>query len=76
MDEQFWKATAVTLFINLVYALLALVLGVLAVRWVDKRLYPEIDFMQEIKRGNVAAAIFAGVMLLFVALILSRALGR
>lgn len=76
MDDQFWKATAITLAINLVYALVSLVVGVLAVRWIDKRLYPEIDFMEEIKKGNVAAAIFAGVLLLFVALILRGALGR
>ena len=76
MDDQFWKATAITLTINLVYAVVSLVVGVLAVRWIDKRLYPEIDFMEEIKKGNVAAAIFAGVLLLFVALILRGALGR
>ena len=76
MDHQFWKATAITLAINLVYAVVSLVVGVLAVRWIDKRFYPEIDFMEEIKKGNVAAAIFAGVLLLFVALILRGALGR
>ena len=76
MDDQFWKATAITFTINLVYAVVSLVVGVLAVRWIDKRLYPEIDFMEEIKKGNVAAAIFAGVLLLFVALILRGALGR
>jgi uncharacterized membrane protein YjfL (UPF0719 family) len=76
MDEQFWRATAITLAINLAYALVALVLGVLAVRWIDKRLYPEIDFAEEIKKGNMAAALFAGVLLLFVAVILSGALGK
>lgn len=76
MDAQFWKATAVTLGINLVYALVALVLGTLTVRWLDKRVFPEIDFMEEIKKGNLAAAIFAGVMMLFVAVILAGALGK
>jgi uncharacterized membrane protein YjfL (UPF0719 family) len=76
MDAQFWRATAVTLAINLVYALVALVVGVLAVRFIDRRLYPEIDFMEEIKKGNMAAAVFAGVLLLFVALILAGALGK
>ena len=76
MDAQFWKATAITLGINLVYALVALVLGAAAVRWIDKRMFPEIDFMQEIKNGNVAAALFAGIMMLFVAVILAGALGK
>lgn len=76
MDHQFWKATAVTFAINMVYAVVALVLGAASVRWIDKRLYPEIDFMEEIKKGNVAAAIFAGVMLMFVAVILAGALGK
>jgi uncharacterized membrane protein YjfL (UPF0719 family) len=76
MDDQFWRATAITLAINLAYALVALVLGVLAVRWIDKRLYPEIDFVEEIKKGNMAAAVFNGVLLLFVAVILAGALGK
>ena len=76
MDAQFWKATAITLAINLVYALVALVLGAAAVRWIDKRMFPEIDFMEEIKKGNTAAAVFAGIMMLFVAVILAGALGK
>ena len=76
MDEQFWKATAITFAVNLVYALVALVLGAVAVRWIDKRLYPEIDFMDEIKKGNTAAALFAGVLMMFVAVILAGALGK
>jgi uncharacterized membrane protein YjfL (UPF0719 family) len=76
MDAQFWKATAVTLSINLVYAVVALIVGVAAVRWIDKVMFPEIDFMDEIKKGNMAAAIFAGVLMLFVAVILGHALGK
>ena len=76
MDQQFWKATAITFVINLVYALVALVVGAAAVRWIDKRMYPEIDFMEEIRKGNVAAAIFAGVLLMFVAVIMAGALGK
>jgi uncharacterized membrane protein YjfL (UPF0719 family) len=76
MDAQFWKATAVTLTINLVYAVVALIVGVAAVRWIDKVMFPEIDFMEEIKKGNMAAAIFAGVLMLFVAVILGHALGK
>ena len=76
MDAQFWKATAITFVINLVYAMVALVIGVVAVRWIDRHLYTEIDFMEEIKRGNLAAAIYAGVLLLFVGIILAAALAK
>jgi uncharacterized membrane protein YjfL (UPF0719 family) len=76
MDAQFWKATAITLGINLAYAVVALVLGVAVFRWIDKRMFPEIDFVEEVKKGNMAAAIFAGVIMLFIAVILSGALGK
>jgi len=76
MDAQFWKATAITFVINLVYAMVALVIGVVAVRWIDRHLYTEIDFMDEIKKGNLAAAIYAGVLLLFVGVILAAALAK
>lgn len=76
MDDAFWKATAITLAINLVYTVVALLVGVAAVRWVDRYVYTEIDFVEEIKKGNIAAAIYAGVLLLFVAIILSSGLGK
>ena len=76
MDHQFWQATAITFAINLVYAIVALVLGTATMRWLDKKMFPEIDFMEEIKKGNIAASIFAGVLLMFVAVILAGALGK
>lgn len=76
MDTQFWQATAITFAINLVYAVVALVVGVAAFRWIDKRMFPEIDFMEEVKKGNMAAAVFAGILMLFVAVILAGALGK
>ena len=76
MDAQFWKATGITFVINVVYALVALVIGVVAVRWIDRRIYTEIDFIEEVKRGNIAAAIYASVLLLFVGVILAAALAK
>jgi uncharacterized membrane protein YjfL (UPF0719 family) len=76
MDAQFWQATAITLAINLAYAVVALVMGVAVFRWIDKRMFPEIDFIDEIKKGNMAAAVFGGVIMLFVAVILAGALGK
>lgn len=76
MDAAFIRATSITLLINLIYALVALVVGVLAVRWVDETLYKNIDFVEEIKKGNLAAAIFASVLVLFIGIVLHAALGR
>jgi len=60
-----------SLLINVIYALFstALALGVLL--GLDRYIFKEIDFIQEIKGGNMAVAIFAGFILLSVCLILS-----
>jgi uncharacterized membrane protein YjfL (UPF0719 family) len=76
MDAAFLRATSITLLVNLLYALVALVVGVLAVRWVDETIYKEIDFIEEIKKGNLAAAIYASVLVLFIGIVLHAALGR
>ena len=65
----------VVLVKKLIYAVVALGVGTLAVRFIDKVVYPEIDFMEEIKKGNIAAAIFAGILMLFIAIILGGVLG-
>jgi uncharacterized membrane protein YjfL (UPF0719 family) len=43
---------------------------------IDRVFYPKVDFEEEIKRGNIAAAIFAGVLLLFVALLMMSAMSK
>jgi uncharacterized membrane protein YwzB len=76
MQSDFIWSTFVLLAINLGYALTALVVGVLAVLALDRWAFRRIDFQEEIAKGNVAAAIFAGVLLLFVAIIVGTSLGR
>ena len=76
MDWQFVGATAVMLFLNLIYAIVALLAGVAAVRVVDKRLLKNLDLEKEIKDGNIAASIFGSVLVLFVAILLGLALAR
>jgi uncharacterized membrane protein YjfL (UPF0719 family) len=75
MDMEFVRATSLMLVINLVYAVVALFVGVFAVRLVDKLMLKKIDLEEEITKGNVAAAIFGGVLVLFVAIIIGFALG-
>ena len=76
MGSEFIRSTAILLVVNLVYALMALIIGVLAVLGIDRFLFRKIDFQEEIAKGNIAAAIFAGVLLLFVAIIISDSLGK
>ncbi len=76
MDASFVRATSLMLVINLVYAVVALFIGALSLRVVDRWLLRKIDLEEEIKKGNLAASVFASTVLLFVAIIVGLALGR
>ena len=76
MDWQFVGATGVMLLMNLVYAIVALLAGVTAVRVIDHVVLKKIDLEEEIKNGNIAAAIFGSTLVLFVAVLLGFALAR
>jgi uncharacterized membrane protein YjfL (UPF0719 family) len=62
------------LALNLIYAALGVVLMYVSYRIID-RLTAEVDFPAELKRGNVAVAIFIGSLFIAIALIVGRALG-
>jgi len=74
MDWKFVTASSVMLLVNLVYAIVALFVGVLALRLLDRLILRKVDLQDEIRKGNIAAAILAGTMLLFVAIILGLTL--
>ena len=76
MDYQFAGASAVMLAVNLIYAVVAFIIGVLALIAADKWIFRKVDFEEEIKKGNLAAAVFGASLTIFVALIISRALAR
>jgi len=59
--------------INFLYAALGIVLMWVAYRLFD-RLTPQVDFAEELKRGNVAVAIFIAALFIAIALIVGRAL--
>jgi uncharacterized membrane protein YjfL (UPF0719 family) len=67
--EMDWTIIAV----NFLYATLGVALMWLAYRLFD-RLTPQVDFAEELKKGNVAVAIFIGALFLSIALIVGRAL--
>jgi len=59
--------------VNFLYATLGVALMWLAYRVFD-RLTPQVDFAEELKKGNVAVAIFIAALFLSIALIVGRAL--
>ncbi len=71
MEFDFLIATSINLGVNLAYTLVALYVGIVFLSIVDKRLLKKIDLEEEIKKGNIAASIFASTILLFVALIVT-----
>ncbi len=76
MDLEYTRASLVLLLGNLVYAALALFVGVIALKVIDHFLLKKIDLEEEIKKGNLAAAIFGSTVLLFVAILIGLSLSR
>jgi uncharacterized membrane protein YjfL (UPF0719 family) len=76
MDIAFAKASAFMLGINLAYAIIGFFLSVIAILIIDKIFLKKIDLEEEIKKGNIAAAIFAGALVIGAVLSISHALGK
>ncbi len=66
------RASAVTLSVHLFFGVVALVIGALAIKAIDHFILRRIDLEEEIARGNLAAAVYAGALWLALALILTR----
>ena len=71
MEFEFIMASGINLLINLSYSVVAIITSVYVLFWVDSRLLKEIDIPQELLKGNVAVAIFASSILMFVALLMA-----
>lgn len=59
--------------LNFIYAILGVLLMWLSYRLIDK-LTPEVDFPGELRKGNVAVAIFVAALFLSIAIIVGGAL--
>jgi uncharacterized membrane protein YjfL (UPF0719 family) len=59
--------------LNFLYAALGVVLMYVSYRAID-RLTPEVNFPEELKRGNVAVAIFMAAIFIAIAIIVGGAL--
>jgi len=57
--------------INLIYALITLLVSVFALIIIDKYVFTKIDFIEEIKKGNIAASIFQSTILIFIGLVVA-----
>ena len=71
MGLEFFSASLINLAINLSYTIVALVVGVYGLLWVDRRLLKNVDIEAEMKNGNIAVSIFASTILIFVAIIIA-----
>ena len=76
MDMQFVKASAFMLTLNLVYALLGFILAIIAILAVDKLFLRRLSLEEEIKKGNMAAAVFASTLVVAAVFAISKALGK
>jgi len=61
------------LALNFVYAILGVVLMFVSYRLID-RMTPQVDFAEELKRGNIAVAIFIAALFIGIAIIIGNAL--
>lgn len=71
MDTEFIFITLVNLGINLIYTIVALIVSLLFLMIIDKKLLPDISIVEEMKKGNMAVAVFASTILIFVAIIVT-----
>jgi uncharacterized membrane protein YjfL (UPF0719 family) len=71
MEWDYFMATLLNLGVNLIYTIIALFVSVLSLFVIDRKLLKNIDIEQEMKKGNIAVAIFASTILIFVALIVT-----
>ncbi len=74
-DSEFLLSTMINLSINLVYTIFVLIISVIALKYIDSRMLKVIELEHEIKKGNIAAAIFASSFLLFIAIIVGSSIG-
>lgn len=74
MEITSLEQNLIFMLINLGYAVLSLFISVIALVLIDKYVFRSIDFIEEIKKGNLAVAIFQSVILLFIGFVVSAAM--
>lgn len=74
MEISSTSQTLIFFALNLGYAITALVISVIALLVIDKVVYRNIDFIEEIKKGNIAAAIFQSTLFVFIGIVVAISL--
>ncbi|QSZ42187.1 DUF350 domain-containing protein [Sulfurimonas aquatica] len=69
METDFIEATYFAIGMNLGVTFVTLVASVIFLLVIDKVLLKNIDLQSEIQKGNIAAAIFASSIMIFIAII-------
>lgn len=70
MEWSFVSASLINMLINLSYTVIALFVAVVALMIIDNKLLKNVDIQKELQQNNIAVAIFASSILIFVALII------
>ncbi|MBE0360018.1 DUF350 domain-containing protein [Pseudoalteromonas aliena] len=68
------EQNTIFMIINLGYAVISLFVSVIALVIIDKVIFKQIDFIEEIRKGNIAVAIFQSMILLFIGIVVSAAM--
>lgn len=71
MEIGFLSASFINLLVNLSYVVISLVVAVYALIMIDNKLLKGVNIQEELKKNNIAVAIFASTILIFVAIIIS-----
>jgi uncharacterized membrane protein YjfL (UPF0719 family) len=71
MEADFVYSTLFNFSVSLAYTVSALLIAVISLKLIDKLLLRKLDIEEELKKNNLAVAIFASSILLFVALIVT-----
>jgi len=71
-EGELIRASAISFGTHLVFGVIALFVGAVAIHVIDRWLLKRIDLQEEIARGNLAAAVFTGAVWLSLAIILTR----
>ena len=68
MQTDYIIATFYNVAINLLNTIIALTIGIIAFKIIDKKVMRNLDMEEELKNNNIAVAIFSATILIFVAL--------
>ena len=74
MEVTTINQTIINLLISLGYAVVSMLIALVTLYLVDHFIYKNINFIEEIKKGNIAASIFYSVILMFIAIIITVAI--